>query len=40
MPQSDLDPLDRRIVAALQENGRAVLERTRLGLGLTVFVGV
>jgi Lrp/AsnC family leucine-responsive transcriptional regulator len=74
MPSSDLDAIDRRIVAALQADGRltnvelaervglspspclrrvkrleregyieayrAMLERTRLGLGLTVFVGV
>ena len=74
MPESDLDPIDRRIVAALQADGRltnlelaervglspspclrrvkrlerdgyiagyrALLERNRLGLGLTVFVGV
>jgi Lrp/AsnC family transcriptional regulator, leucine-responsive regulatory protein len=74
MPNLDLDAIDRRIVAALQENGRltnveladriglspspclrrvkrlesegyiqayrAVLERKRVGLGLTVFVGV
>jgi Lrp/AsnC family transcriptional regulator, leucine-responsive regulatory protein len=74
MPNSDLDPVDCRMVAALQENGRltnlelakrvglspspclrrvkrleregyiesyrAILQRNRLGLGLTVFVGV
>ena len=74
MPTSDLDAIDYRIIAALQENGRltnleldervglspspclrrvkrlerdgyvegyrAVLQRNRLGLGLTVFVGV
>jgi Lrp/AsnC family transcriptional regulator, leucine-responsive regulatory protein len=74
MPNSDLDPIDCRIVAALQADGRltnlelaqrvglspspclrrvkrlerdgyivgyrAVLQRNRLGLGLTVFVGV
>ena len=74
MPNPDLDPIDGRIVAALQENGRlsnlelaervglspspclrrvkrlerdgyiesyrAILQRNRLGLGLTVFVGI
>ena len=74
MPNPDLDPIDRRIVAALQADGRltnlelaervglspspclrrvkrlerdgyietyrAMLQRNRLGLGLTVFVGV
>jgi Lrp/AsnC family transcriptional regulator, leucine-responsive regulatory protein len=74
MPNSDLDPIDCRIVDALQEDGRltnleladriglspspclrrvkrlerdgyisgyrAVLQRNRLGLGLTVFVGI
>jgi Lrp/AsnC family transcriptional regulator, leucine-responsive regulatory protein len=74
VPNSDLDAIDRGIVAALQENGRltnveladriglspspclrrvrrlesegyiqayrAVLDRKRVGLGLTVFVGV
>jgi Lrp/AsnC family transcriptional regulator, leucine-responsive regulatory protein len=74
MPNLDLDAIDRKIVAALQENGRltnveladriglspspclrrvkrlesegyiqayrAVLDRKRVGLGLTVFVGV
>jgi Lrp/AsnC family leucine-responsive transcriptional regulator len=74
MPLADLDAIDRRIVAALQADGRltnveladrvglspspclrrvkrlerdgyigayrAVLERSRLGLGLTVFVAV
>ena len=74
MPTPDLDPIDCRIVAALQEDGRltnleladrvglspspclrrvkrlerdgyiesyrAILQRNRLGLGLTVFVGI
>jgi Lrp/AsnC family transcriptional regulator, leucine-responsive regulatory protein len=74
MPIPDLDPIDCRIVAALQEDGRltnlelaervglspspclrrvkrlehdgyiesyrAILQRSRLGLGLTVFVGI
>jgi Lrp/AsnC family leucine-responsive transcriptional regulator len=74
MPKPDLDAIDRRIVAALQANGRlsnvelaervglspspylrrvqrleregyieayrAVLGRSRIGLGLTVFLGV
>ena len=74
MPNPDLDPIDCRIIAALQENGRltnlelaervglspspclrrvkrleregyiegyrAILQRNRLGLGLTVFVGI
>ena len=74
MPKSDLDAIDLRILAALQEDGRlsnielaervglspspclrrvkrlersghiggyrAILERGRIGLGLTVFVGV
>jgi Lrp/AsnC family transcriptional regulator, leucine-responsive regulatory protein len=74
MPTSSLDPIDCRIIAALQEDGRltnlelservglspspclrrvkrleregyietyrAILRRNRLGLGLTVFVGI